>query len=253
MEHHHVSAAAIRAQVAYSQSHASLFTARAMVSAKLLNCSYLLGSYRQARVRAASDQVRVIDRARGRLARSLQMAATAPNKQSLFLIEAQAAHSYWNVFALLCHAPTGWRRRYPHAYDGLNILLNTGYTTLTRRGMTALEEAGLLPEVGVLHGDNAGDGLVFDFIEPFRQPAVDAVLLPLFSRRRQGWQIIDEHTMKKGFARLHACWQKRFSYYGRCETIERILVREAISLRNAILQNKPWLPYQFRWGHSGPC
>lgn len=253
MEHNHVSAATIRAQVAYSRSSISLITARALVATKLRNCAYLLGSYRQARVRAMSDQVRVIDRARGRLARSMQTVVKAPDKQSLFLIEAQATHYYWEVFALLCHAPTGWRRRYPHAYDGLNILLNTGYTALMRHGMTALGEAGLLPEVGVLHGDTAEDGLVFDFIESFRQPVVDAVLLPLFSRRKQSWSTVDERTMKKGFAQLHVRWQKRFLYYGRCETMERILVRNAIGLRTAILQDTPWQPYQFRWGHSGRC
>lgn len=252
-DHIHVSPATVRAQVTYSMAKESLETARNLITAKLQNCYFLLGTFRQARIRAQSDQVQLIDKARRHIHRHSEQTQQVIDKQSLFLTEAQAAHVYWDVFARLCHAPASWRRCYPHAHDGLNMLLNAGYVTLARQGFIAVAQAGLVPEIGVLHGDNAQDGLVFDLIEPWRQPIVDAAIISLLSRRQKTWKRVEERTLKKGFAVLHARWQKRVYYRGRCETIRRVLLHEAISLREAITYRYAWQPFHYRWGHHTKC
>lgn len=79
-------------------------------------------------------------------------------------------------------APAHWRfsgrnRRPPR--DPINALLSLGYTLLAAEVRSAVQEAGLDPSLGFLHGMAPGrDSLVLDLMEPLR-PGVDALVLSL--------------------------------------------------------------------------
>jgi CRISPR-associated protein Cas1 len=87
-------------------------------------------------------------------------------------IEAQAAQKYWPAL----FAPDFRRDR---TAEGINVLLNYGYTVLRASAARAIVGAGLHPSLG-LHHKSAGNSLRLadDLMEPFR-PAVDILVREL--------------------------------------------------------------------------
>jgi len=81
-------------------------------------------------------------------------------------IEAQAAKKYW-------HELFGENFRRDKDGDGLNILLNYGYTVLRACLARAICSSGLNPQLGIHHSNQYNAfALVDDLLEPFR-PLVD--------------------------------------------------------------------------------
>lgn len=91
-------------------------------------------------------------------------------------VEGQGARRYWNLLF-------GAEFRRDQDGDGLNALLNYGYTILRSATARAVVVAGLHPSIG-LHHSNDGNAmrLVDDLMEPFR-PIVD---LKVWQLRRAG-------------------------------------------------------------------
>ncbi len=243
----------LRAQVAYGNSPTALATAQATIAAKIRNAELVFGSYRQSRERAGDERAKLFLAWQNKLTGLRQKTDSAPDKKSLFLIEARAGALYWQGFRLICHLDQTWRRFYPHAKDSANLLLNSGYTFLARKCREALSKAGLILELGFYHGDNSGQALVYDLMEPFRVLAVDLVMMPIFSRRSRSGVAIDDKVFKKALARLAARYRVPLWYHGRCEKLERILYLEAVRLRRTIVAGEVWQPYQYRWGHRRRC
>jgi len=185
--------------------------------------------------------------------RAEEMLAKAATSSEIFLAEAQGSRAYWKAVSFICKRDSAWKRVYPHATDELNILLNTGYTLLAKRVFTLLESARIMPELGFLHGNTSGDALVYDLMECFRQPLVDASLFPLFSRLRKHNSSITEKTFKRGFSFLTRQYDKRIRYHAKCETMNRIIALEIYRLKQSVEENKIWKPYQYGWGHSMRC
>lgn len=93
-------------------------------------------------------------------------------------LEAQGARRYWSLLF------GGDFRRDQNA-DGLNAMLNYGYTVLRAATARAVVAAGLHPTIG-LHHSNEGNAmrLVDDLMEPFR-PVID---LRVWQLQREGEQ-----------------------------------------------------------------
>lgn len=91
-------------------------------------------------------------------------------------IEAQGARRYWNLLF-------GGEFRRDQDGDGLNALLNYGYTVLRACMARAIVSAGLHPSIGLHHSnDQNAMRLVDDLMEPFR-PVID---LKVWQLRRGG-------------------------------------------------------------------
>ena len=87
-------------------------------------------------------------------------------------IEAQAARRYWSLLF-------GSLFRRDKEAEGLNALLNYGYTVLRAATARAVVAAGLHPSIGLHHShDNNAMRLVDDLMEPFR-PFVDLTVWKL--------------------------------------------------------------------------
>lgn len=87
-------------------------------------------------------------------------------------VEAQAARRYWKAM----FGPSFSRDR---AADGLNALLNYGYTVLRAVASRAVCASGLHPSVGIFHVDRGNTfALADDVMEPFR-PVVDLLVLDI--------------------------------------------------------------------------
>jgi len=108
-------------------------------------------------------------------------------------IEAQAARHYWP-----CMMGDGFRR--DTSTDGVNALLNYGYTVLRSATARAVVAAGLHPSIG-LHHSNRGNAfaLADDLMEPFR-PLVDCAVRGLAG----GNGPVVDTTAKQALARLIA-------------------------------------------------
>ncbi len=89
--------------------------------------------------------------------------------------EGQAARTYWKALF-----PSGNFTRNPGAHeDGINGLLDYGYTILRGHSMRAVLAAGLTPALGLFHkGRSNAFALADDLIEPFR-PVVDYAVATL--------------------------------------------------------------------------
>jgi CRISPR-associated protein Cas1 len=87
-------------------------------------------------------------------------------------VEAQAARRYWRLLM-------GEEFRRDRSAEGVNALLNYGYTVLRSLSARAVVAAGLHPSIGIHHA-NRGNAfaLADDLIEPFR-PLVDLVTVQL--------------------------------------------------------------------------
>jgi CRISP-associated protein Cas1 len=101
-------------------------------------------------------------------------------------IEAQGARRYWTLLF-------GEAFRRDQEADGVNALLNYGYTVLRAATARAVVAAGLHPSIGLHHSNDSNPmRLVDDVIEPFR-PVID---LKVFQLIRNGENQITPDTKR---------------------------------------------------------
>lgn len=101
-------------------------------------------------------------------------------------LEAQGARRYWGLLF-------GPEFRRDQDGDGLNGLLNYGYTVLRASTARAVIAAGLHPSIGLHHSnDNNAMRLVDDLMEPFR-PMID---LKVWQLRRNGEEHVTPETKR---------------------------------------------------------
>lgn len=156
----------------------TLSIARQIVADKIANMRVLI--LRDLRRRGRSDQG-----SKSRVARELEgwahHALTAATHHSLMGIEGIAARVY---FAWLSDViPGDWgfagRNRRPPR-DPVNAMLSYCYTLLTGEVISAVEIAGLDPDLGFLHSPRWGrPALALDLVEPWRPVLTDATVLTL--------------------------------------------------------------------------
>lgn len=105
-------------------------------------------------------------------------------RSHLMAAEGNAAQVYWSGARQVVPEHYGWVRRDGRgAFDPINSLLNYGYGILYGQIERALVLAGLDPYAGFIHADRPGKpSLTLDFIEEFRQVAVDRVVFGLAAR-----------------------------------------------------------------------
>lgn len=136
-------------------------------------------------------------------------------------IEAQAAQRYWpELFG------SDFRRN--RTADGVNVLLNYGYTVLRSSAARAVVSAGLHPSLGI-HHKSAGNSLRLadDLMEPFR-PAVDILVREL---RDENIMELSPPIKRRLAAVLHADYQTDEGV----STLSNVLVRCAQSLAQVYL------------------
>lgn len=111
-----------------------------------------------------------------------ELPAALGDPQRVMSVEAKAARAYWSGVAALLPSRLGFEGRDPESQDPVNACLNYCYALLYAACWRALVLAGLDPYAGFLHADRSGkESLVFDYSEMFKPPAVDRLLVKLFS------------------------------------------------------------------------
>jgi CRISP-associated protein Cas1 len=100
-------------------------------------------------------------------------------------VEGAAAAVYFSGIAALFPEWAGFqgRNRRPPK-DPANSVLSFGYALLLSEAVSAVEQVGLDPTIGVFHTDGDRPSLALDLMEEFRPLLVDTVAIELFTRGR---------------------------------------------------------------------
>lgn len=167
----------------------TLETARACVAGKIRNARQVL--LRGAREAKAADDTAAITRGADDLAASLRALPQSADLDTLRGVEGEAARQYFAALNLLVRADArdafrmdGRTRRPPR--DRMNALLSFLYSMWMNDCRSALEAAGLDPQVGFLHALRPGRAaLALDLMEEFR-PFADRLALTLINRAQIG-------------------------------------------------------------------
>ena len=163
----------------------TLDMARASVAGKIKNTRQVL--QRGAREAKAEDEANALARLADNLAASLRALPGEDSLDGVRGIEGEAARRYFSGLNLLVRANQrtafamdGRTRRPPR--DRLNALLSFLYAMWMNDCRSALEAAGLDPQVGFLHALRPGRAsLALDLMEEFR-PWADRLALTLINR-----------------------------------------------------------------------
>ena len=163
----------------------TLDMARACVAGKIKNTRQVL--QRGAREAKAGDEARTLARLADDLATSLRALPAAASLDALRGLEGEAARQYFSGLNLLVRpdqrtafAMDGRTRRPPR--DRFNAMLSFLYAMWMNDCRSALEAAGLDPQVGFLHALRPGRAaLALDLMEEFR-PWADRLALTLVNR-----------------------------------------------------------------------
>lgn len=176
----------------------SLDMARACVAGKIKNTRQVL--QRGAREAKSEDEAKSLTRLAEDLAASLRALPEVTNLDSLRGVEGEAARQYFSGLNLLLRPDQreaffmdGRSRRPPR--DRFNALLSFLYAMWMNDCRSALEAAGLDPQVGFLHALRPGRAaLALDLMEEFR-PWADRLALTLINR---GQLSADDFAMRDG-------------------------------------------------------
>jgi CRISPR-associated protein Cas1 len=161
--------------------------ARAFVAGKVHN-------YRQLFLRTARDSTGIRqERLRmiaERHAEALRSLPEAEHLAEVLGIEGHAARDYFQGLDLLAPGVANGRSKRP-PLDPVNCLLSFGYGMLRVAVHGALEQVGLDPYLGFLHGVRSGKpALALDMMEELRPLLVDRLVLTLINRK----QLVSNHT-----------------------------------------------------------
>ena len=163
----------------------TLDMARACVEGKIKNTRQVL--LRGAREAKSDDEAKTLARLADDLAASLRALPAAASLDALRGLEGEAARQYFSGLSLLVRpdqreafAMDGRTRRPPR--DRFNAVLSFLYAMWMNDCRSALEAAGLDPQVGFLHALRPGRAaLALDLMEEFR-PWADRLALTLINR-----------------------------------------------------------------------
>ena len=248
-----LSALLVHRQLAARSGRSGTTLVRAILSAKLANQRALLLYHSKYRGREATTRQRLLSAADAIAEHAQQIDAIGnpplwQAREHLFLIEARAAAHYWQAFAGLVPARLGFpRRRHREAEDIVNKSLNYAYALLLSRVWVAVYRAGLDPTLGLLHtGRRRSTGLVFDLMEPFRQPVVDKAVLSLIGRGAKLELTEAGDLTLRTRSLLQKAVARRLEPNGSRGLLQEIHVR-TLQFRGALTRGTLYQPYRMTW------
>jgi len=229
---------------------------RAILTAKLSNQRALLLYHTKYRRREEAVRRRLIDGACA-IDGCLQQMIGFPDlpmrqaRRALFLIEARAAAHYWYAFGALIPGALRFRKRtHRGAEEVINKTLNYGYSLLLNHVWVAVRRAGCDASVGLLHtGRRKSAGLVFDLMEPFRQPLVDKTVLALVGRGAHLEVNEAGDLTLRTRALLHRAFVRQLGSPGRRggESLLREVHQRTLAFRRSLLDGVPYDAFRMTW------
>ena len=251
---------AVRQIEAVEQEGPAIELARRFLTGKIANQATLMryfNKYWRQRNQAFAD---LFETRMTRIKRALQsfrdLDCTAEGskvRSRMMGIEGNAAQAYWDLFGTLVPAACDFPgRRHRGAADAVNAALNYGYAVLLARVRLGIAQAGLVPEIGLLHTPR-GDapGLAFDLVEEFRPVAVDRTVLAMLGRREglrlEGRGRLDQDSRNGLLERLHQRLASLVNHRGRELSLDEVIRGQAVSVAAALNGRGVYRAFRARW------
>ena len=176
------------------------------------------------------------------------------NKNVLMGYEGAAGSIYWHWVRMMLDEETDFEHReYQGANDVVNMMLNYGYGILYRMIWSSVLQHGLHPELGFLHSiEHKKAALIFDLIEPFRQPLVDRAIISIVNRKSRlntENNLLSPETKRKVILYVNKKLGSYDTYLGERTTLLSIINRQTRELKKYLLNEiKVFKPYQMsKW------
>jgi CRISP-associated protein Cas1 len=232
-------------QVVTDQHH-RLVVARTIVSGKIVNQRALLA--RRLRRATVLDGRQLLDAH----AAAAERAGDSSDLEHLRGVEGAASRRYFGLWRRTLPSELGFGPRDRYGGDVVNALLNYLAALLREAVRREVVAVGLDPQLGCLHEHYRGrPALVFDLMEEFRPPLVDASVLALVGLRavtagdvhlEEGRPLLSRNARRAATRRfqdrLHGAATEGLTYH---ESIHRQVRRYRSSLRD------PAAYAAFRW------
>jgi CRISP-associated protein Cas1 len=175
-------------------------------------------------------------------------------RAELMGLEGRAAERYWGAIKRILPEKYGFSGRSGRgAVDPVNAALNYGYGILYGQCERCLVLAGLDPYAGFLHVDRPGKpSLTLDFIEEFRQPAIDRTVIGL-ANKGVSFEQDDKHLLTKETRQMLAGKiQERFEglalYEGKRRLLRAVIQLQARHVATFLRGERfQYVPYQMAW------
>ncbi|WP_028307039.1 CRISPR-associated endonuclease Cas1 [Desulfitibacter alkalitolerans] len=171
---------------------------------------------------------------------------------NILSLEGRAGNLYWQGVAKILGPEIDFPgREHRPANHPVNAALNYGYAILSTRIEKCLLLAGLEIFGGFLHVDRPGKkSLVYDFIEEFRQPVVDRVVIALVNKgtklELEDGYLTNESKKLVGDKVLEKLQQKEM-YQGKKYTMETIMQRQARRIATFLREEANYKPFVCGW------
>jgi CRISPR-associated endonuclease Cas1 len=168
-------------QLEIKNSDSGLEIAKALIKAKVKNQLNLIKYHSRYRAQRNIEEFQKLTHIIIEIERRFQGIEKAKDNAALMGYEGSISTLYWRAFGLLI-GDENFTRTTKDAPDAINQALNYGYAFLYGRVQSALIKCGINIYNSFLHEpqDNKPT-LVYDIIEPFRQPTVDREIISILN------------------------------------------------------------------------
>lgn len=247
-------------QFIHLQTEEAVKVAKSLIIAKIKNQIKLMKYYGKYAKYHEKDLPNALETAAEKITHLIKIIKTTEAKHieqlrpQLIGWEAQASIHYWDIVRVLIDEETTFQtRRRKGATDLVNSMLNYGYSILYRHVWGSLLRQGLNPTFSYIHTPQKFEGtLVFDFIEPFRQPIVDRAVISMINKKTKlevkNGQLADD-TKKKLIEAVNDRIRRYDIYLGERLNYIEIIKKQAQHYSHYLMgRQKEFKPYQMsKW------
>ena len=168
-------------QLDIKNSEQGLLIAKSIIKAKVKNQINLLKYHARYREENDPEEFEKLENIIVQMSKSAKSISKAKETAILMGYEGSISMLYWKAFGILI-GDENFKRETQDAPDAVNQALNYGYAFLYGRVQAALLKCGVNIYHSFLHVPQANKPtLVYDLIEPFRQPTVDREIISILN------------------------------------------------------------------------
>lgn len=168
-------------QIDIKNSEVGLHIAKSIIKAKVKNQLNLIKYHARYRAQCNLEEFQKLETIIREIQKQSKVIKSAKNSAMLMGYEGSLSVLYWRAFGILI-GDENFKRETKDAPDVVNQALNYGYAFLYGRVQSALLKCGVNIYHSFLHASQANKPtLVFDLIEPFRQPTVDREIISILN------------------------------------------------------------------------
>ena len=238
----------LKKQVYYSDSKQAITTSQEIIKSKIKNQMNTLKTLNKNKedkeiknnIKKLEENIKNLDKTR--------------TKNEIRGIEGICSQTYWSsIKKIIPEEFNFYNRSKKPATDLFNAMLNYGYAILSSQVTIKILEAGLNPDIGLLHSDlNNRHSLTYDLIEEFRQQIVDKTMIAMINNKQikvedYEDQIITLEKRKVIIEKILKKMKNKINYKNHEKTYDEILEEQVTKLKESILNDTIYEGFYLNW------